>query len=382
MEISYTFSTPSGDLPVGPREMKRAFMTGPQKVHPFLTVGDYFDCLRDFLLKDNGSIIVPLSRRALKENDLKQEDISRLLIRSEKHGRLYHVSSIEIDTSEGPFKLALSAALTEDARKCLFADRDNLILLGGRGSLSYLPEVYACGESGVARGKDSQTIGLLLSGWLDDFHEWHLSRAEAMEEPRISLWDTKRGFRFLERDEACEIFRKISMILTLYFDPETFYQVYPWHHSAGDFVVRTGERIEVRLTTVRNYIPVIDVPVEKTLRPILSLIYFLFHMLLIIRIDRSDGVGEIVWAGPFSIKASLRGFFDALSLHTGGRAYPAGSLEILSLLQSFSGDELLNLHLSLLSYYSLDDTDEISAVQTGLKDHVKELENIIRNFQI
>lgn len=382
MEISYAFSTASGDLPLGLPEMKRPFLTGPRKAHPFLTVGDYFDCLRDFLLKDKGTLIVPILSRALKENELKQDDILRLLIRSEKHGSLYHVSSIEINTRKGPFKMALSAALTEDARRCLFNDGHNLTLLGERDSFSYLPEVYACGESEIIKGESSQTIGFLLSGWLDQFHEWHLSRAKDVKEPLISLWDPKSGPRFLEQDEAYHIFRNVSMILTLYFDPETFRQIYPWHHSAGDFVVKTGKRIEVRLTTVRNYIPVIEATLEKDLKPILSLIYFLLHMLLMIRIDRLDGVGEIVWAGPFSIKASLEGFFDALSAQADIRTHTAGSSQILSLLKSFSGAELLNLYVSLLSYYSPDDTDEISAIQTGLQDHVKELEGIIRNFQL
>ncbi len=62
MEIKYLFSSPEGDISLGPVEdpvfggedLARPFLITPSEHHPFLTLGDYFEAIRAFILKDQG----------------------------------------------------------------------------------------------------------------------------------------------------------------------------------------------------------------------------------------------------------------------------------------------------------------------------------------
>jgi len=100
-----------------------------------------------------------------------------------------------------------------------------------------------------------------VSEWLEGYHEWHLTRP-GRKASRSHLGHGKRktepprqrkvgassgGFENSDSD----------------YDPKTFRQIYPWHHAAGDFVVNLAVgAVEVKLTTARNYLPLISFPMK------------------------------------------------------------------------------------------------------------------------
>ena len=88
MLIKYLFSFLKGDISPGPEDLAKPFLTTPAEHHPFLTLGDYFKALKEFILKDNGESLVCVLREVLNR-DLDLDNIRKMLIRSEKHGVLY-----------------------------------------------------------------------------------------------------------------------------------------------------------------------------------------------------------------------------------------------------------------------------------------------------
>ena len=78
--------------------------------------------------------------------------------------------------------------------------------------------------------------------------------------PRGSFFGTQRKVHATcHQYRSIEVYRQAAFILTLYYDVETFEQIFPWHHAAGDFVVKADEgAVDVRLVTARQYAPMIE----------------------------------------------------------------------------------------------------------------------------
>ena len=107
------------------------------------------------------------------------------------------------------------------------------------------------------------------------------------------------------------------MILTACYDPITLHQIFPWHHAAGDFVVRIdGDRTAVRLITVRDYAPMAGFAVQPEDEPALlqALVVYFIHLSIRMRLDRIDGVSEVVWAPASCLAPMVDGFFQGLDL--------------------------------------------------------------------
>ena len=47
MIIEYLFSSPEGDISLAPEDLARPFLITPSEHHPFLTLGDYFEAIRE-----------------------------------------------------------------------------------------------------------------------------------------------------------------------------------------------------------------------------------------------------------------------------------------------------------------------------------------------
>ena len=155
---------------------------------------------------------------------------------------------------------------------------------------------------------------MCVSEWLEGYHEWHLS-VDQDGKQAVLIWDMEKGNRIASREEGRSIFREASRILTLYYDTTTYQQIYPWHHAAGDFVVkRAGGAAEVKLTTARNYMPLISFPRKADTNRVTALVAFLLNMAVQMRLDRTGGVGEPVWAQEEFVRPSagrlLRGVTD------------------------------------------------------------------------
>jgi len=384
MNIQYLFSSPDGDIALTPEDLARPFLITPTEAHSFLTLGDYFNSIETFLLKDPAKPLYSI----LKERFNKQTDINsiqELLIRSEKHGALYHPASIEVMVEGKQLKIAASTAVTEKGKLWLAREYEILKYLNRSYKLPYLPNIYTKGGIECkADDRKHETLVMILAEWFEGYHEWHLSIDETDNTRKISIWDMENGNRYASEREAFEIFRQASKILTLYYDTNSFNQIYPWHHAAGDFIVgiRDG-RIDVRLTTARKYESIMGSFSEDTVNPIIAMIYFFLNLTVRMQLDKLDGVGKTVWAGDFTAGAATAGFFEALmTMETEGR-YNLGKVEdLLSLLQSFREEELEGLFQSLITLYLEDDPEDVAVIQENLGRHISLLYQVLRDFHL
>ncbi|MBW2710112.1 MAG: hypothetical protein JRD04_12810, partial [Deltaproteobacteria bacterium] len=311
MIVAYLFSSPEGDISLGPEDLSRSFLITPEKTHPHLTLGDYFDAVKACILDNQGELL----NRALKiksHEDFSLENVQKIQIRSEKHGILYHLTSVEVFMGETHVKFTLSTAISGKGVACIMHEHDILDRLNRNSEFSFLPEIYGIKKMTchTAQGKTEEMV-MLGAQWFEDYHEWHMAVDPADGRQKIQIWDLNRGPRYASATEASIIIEECSKILTLYYDFGDFSHIGAWHHAAGDFIVKChrDDRLDVRLTTVRKYAPL---PVTEDASPMISIIYFFLDTTIHMRLDRLDGVGETVWIDDFAVTATVKGFFEGL----------------------------------------------------------------------
>ena len=329
----------------------------------------YFETIKTFLSQDNfyflSSAIAQQTRQPFSDF------IQKIVIRAEKHGAFYHPARIEVYTEEKCFVFGVNVATEKE--KAVWLKREYALLntLHQKFSYPYLPRVYTLA--------DLNDMTLTLVEWFEDYHEFHLTLVKN-KHPQIVLWDFKRGYRYLSEREAFSLFQEIAYILSLYYNFSSFAQIYPWHHAAGDFIVRADEEIKVRLTTVRGYEPFIEFLSPEEVNPILALIYFFLNLSLRIRLDRFDGVGQIGLFDSFYLKAVLVGFLKAMQKRKEElkAICQLDNTELLNLLRAFSQEEL-NLFLNqLLCLY--EGKEEFSVLEKNLPQHTQALFQAIQAF--
>ena len=381
MKTRFLFSSPEGDLPAGDTTLARPFLINPSETHPFMSLTDYFGGIETFILCRDGGPLTRVLERAWKRA-VALEEIDEIRIRSEKHGALYHLASVGVTAAGSGAKFAVSTALQKKSKEALSREVHTLRYLDETYGLPYLPKVHLLEEVVCHCDNGTETLRMALAEWFKGFHEWHLSR-DKDNRLFIVIWDLEKGYRKASEKEAFAIYREASRILTLYYNPETFAQIYPWHHGAGDFVVRTsGEVIDVRMTTARGYGPWMIFHEEEKLNPLVAVIYFFLNLSVKMRLDKLDGIGDIAWADAFVLEAAIEGFFQALRTMATEARYPLGEVgDSLSLLKGFSAEELRGLFNPLLPYYGEGDPGDFSVIGTNLETHSEELYGVIQRFR-
>jgi|YelNatPaOPRAMG01_1025707.scaffolds.fasta_scaffold58807_2 hypothetical protein len=346
--LDFLVSSPYGDIRVLENQLDLPLEQDPLKT-PYRV---YFNNIVKFLSCNKYTPFLKAVSKKISY-ELSLNDILNIIIRAEKHGLLYHPASIELITPNQRFKFALNVAISEMGKKYLRKETQLLLQLQSKYSLSYLPYVYHSGEI------DSMVF--LLEDWFDGYHEFHHTK-DNMGNYKLNLWEFGKGYRYITEEVGFEIFTQAAKILTLYFDVQEFNFIYPWHHAAGDFIVKIeDEKVDVRLITVRDYKPLLNFHRFDT-NPLMALFFFLLHLSVQMRLDKLDGIGEVVWAEDYCIDATLKGFFEGLSKNEKTKNYIT---DLKSLLKSFSSDELCFLFNPFIDYYN------------GLKD----LPVIIKNLE-
>ena len=386
MRCSYLISDEKGDIPVSSEMMHTPFKTTLSEEHRSLTLGDYFRGVESFLFHDRGKAFAEAVAREHVEDARAVEEAREAWIRSEKHGADYHVAGVRVLSGNHELKVCVCTAVTQEAQSRLAEEARNLRALGRTIYPSYLPRQYL---SGYAPGREDfgkPSLFMLVGEWLEDYHEWHLAPDGSGNDgfPPVCIWDYQRGCRFSNPSESWELFRQAAMILTRYYDFDSFCEIGPWHHAAGDFVIRSTEQsVDVRLTAVRGYRPlpilsgagVGDVPVET------ALFYFFLNMSVRMRLDRVDGVGERLWAEAFPVEAVLAGFLDALRCRERDGAYPPGKAAgFILLLKSFSRDELEKAFSPLVALFALENAAEFTLIHRHLGGHVSRLHQAFQSL--
>lgn len=380
MNISYLFASAQGDVPVKEETLTRPFFSSPLETHPFLTLGDFFQAVENFVLRDGAHDLSGLLTR-LWDRAVNPQEIDQILIRYEKYGSLYQMASAEVLSCGHRAKFAVSAALSSMAKTCLAHEFEILKELDHRFQLPFLPEPYFKDVILIEKGEASETFVMILSEWFEGYHEWHFSGDDADEEG-IVIWDLEQGYRRGTVRETFETIRQAAKILTLYYDTETFQHIFPWHHGAGDFVVRTGEKgIDVRLVTVRGYDPAVSSDTGGWIDPLTAITLFFLNMTVKMRLDKLEGMGEPVWAPAFILPAVLDGFFEALYLKEAEDDYHAGKIDgLIRLLRSLDEVTLRNrLHSLMLPYRQYDPVDS-EIIEKHLEDHARELHEAIQDM--
>jgi hypothetical protein len=373
MIIEYLFSSPEGDILLHPEDLRQPFLISPSQKHPFLFLGDYMYAVKKFILDEKSNILIRIF-----DKHTSPDHIQKIKICSEKHGALYHISSVEISIGDAARKLCIISALSEKAQKYMTAEFQLLRDLRKKYDYLYIPEAFSMRNIGCNTGNGEVRFLMLCTEWFEDYHEWHLAPNNGQFLPFI--WDLKHGYRFVSFENSFEVYKQIALILTLYYNPNDFRQILSWHNSAGDFVVRIHNgMVDVKLTTIREYGSLTNIP--EGLNPMIAMVYFFIILTLKIRLDKLNGVGDVVWAGTYSVEACLKGFFRALKIMEGTGRYNLCNIDdLILLLKSFNTKEIQELYDSCLNLYHEDDPEEEIAIQKGLRHHVHEFQECIKGF--
>jgi hypothetical protein len=294
-----------------------------------ITYLQYFQAISSTLSHEG---YLPLIRAtgALTGKDITLSQLKEIRIFSEKHGSDYHPARIEITLPGKKVSFVMNVAVTQRGQRRLRHEFKALRRLERKYGYPYLPRVFF--QSGQHRAAaENEAPGafpaMFLGEWFEGYHEFHIACDQKGERQRIVVWDRERGNPFLSREETAQIYQKTAEILTLYYDTETFEQIFPWHHAAGDFVVRTDNAFpKVRLITARQYAPMVDpgagIPREE------GLLFFFLNLSLRMRLDRVDGTGEIVWADAACLEATVKGFLHGLETQSEEGRMAPGMVEV------------------------------------------------------
>ena len=151
-------------------------------------------------------------------------------------------------------------------------------------------------------------IGFFLAEWFDKYEEFHVVRDN--NKNKTGLLNKDGSFSLISDSESFALYEKASEILTLYYDITSLKQIFPWHHAAGDFVVRIDKnKLDVRLITVRGYGTLMELDDNNFM---LGLFSFFLNLSLRMRIDRNMGTKEYVFLDEIIVQASVNGFIKGL----------------------------------------------------------------------
>ncbi|MFP5212633.1 MAG: hypothetical protein ACLGPL_04570, partial [Acidobacteriota bacterium] len=291
-----------------------------------------------------------------------------------------HVAHLRAHMKDGGvISLAVNVAARPAQQAFLEAEFALLQYLHERFGLNFLPHPFVTGETAYMAEDGSQfPLRLFIAEWFEDYHEFHISLRDG--EPAIKVWDLDRGEYYLSPPQTRSLYRKMAAAMTGYLDPATFSRIYPWHHAAGDFILRRdGDEIDVRLVTARGYEPLFplgDDPDERWL----ALLHFFFNLTIRMRLDRLDGTGELAWAAPSSLEGVIAGFLEAWQWKVEAESAPLpSSEEILDLLRHLGAEEWLSMAEPILEIGAVE-ADEPDFLRPRLRDHAEELADALREY--
>ena len=361
-----------GLLAFGPEHARMPLPWGLDRGGPVLTYGPYLNALASFLgQSDYQPLRTALSR--LLGRPISLPEVQDLEVISQKHGAFYHVAQARAKISGEYYSLAINSAVRTEQQAFLESEFTLLQHLNKRFPLGLIPRTFALGISPYA-AEDGSVLALksFIAEWFDGYHEFHLSRRSLNEIPVVKVWDGSSGETALDAQQTRLLYHRAAAILTAYLDGESFSQIYPWHHAAGDFVLARREQgVEVRLITVRGYQPLVSVgsdPSEKWI----PLVHFFLNMSLRMRLDRLDGTGDLAWAGVECLQGVVSGFLECWEQKARENSSLPRSSEVWGVLRSFAREEWLSL-AELVLVDGLLEEDETEFIQPRLEEHVTSL---------
>lgn len=377
MNISYRFSSQRGDIVADEAMLERAFATGPLECHQFMTLRDFFDAVKRFLLSEGGTSLNGILFQVLNR-DVQTEEIDEIIIRYEKYGTLYQICAIDAVVGGTVARMCAGVAFSTPAKETLDGEYELLSQLEKKAKFGRLPKVYKKDWIEVEKDGQRETLFAVLLEWFDGYEEWHFQRLDGST--RAFLWDMRAGYRFLSESQTADIIRQASCILTVYYDFESTRRIAPWHHGGGDFIVRASdERVDVRLITARGYEPMVAVQGERALQ---ALCDFVIELATKMRLDKREGMGESTWADRFVVEAALEGVFEGLRIREArGDTRPLLSSDVLKDLESMDAEGLRSLIKRQLAEVGRYDESDCMVVLNHLERHVAEIGAAIQSLR-
>lgn len=364
-------------LPSKPAAMPAA---DRNKIEGSITYGDYFSAVRSFLVQNGFETLCDAGTRHFGQR-ISGDLIKAVDVFLVKHGQFYHPSRIVTHIENTRLTFVANVAASESGATAIGREYAGLKTLNDDFPYRFVPAVYGRGEG---RTTTNRPVKMFLGEWLNDYAEFHLSREPSGQGLRMAVWAEPGHRIFLSQDQTFHLYRMAAMILTAYFNPGTYQHIFPWHHAAGDFVIKLTERkIDVKLITVRGYEPMFQENGSgglvhhgiETLPDVLLL--FFLNMAMRMRLDRMDGVGEMAWSAPVALEAARDGFFQGLDLLTAIHGLPERvNADMREFFASQTISNLYDLSIGILSKYS-PGAAAVNVIRAQLKAHATDLEAVL-----
>lgn len=344
---------------------------------------DYFQSTRAFLEAHSYDVITRATSQSLGRK-MNVQDITEIRIHLEKHGAYYHPARVETLVGQKQLSFVLNVALSEPGLRFIERDYHYLSRLNAETPFHFLPQVYGWDQMTLSGGSK---FGLFLGEWFDGYHEFHLAPDPADKALKIIVWDELGGRFFLTAAQTKTLYVQAAKILTCYYNMLTFEQILTWHHAAGDFVVKLqNDQPQLRLVTVRRYAAIFEnsrqAPAEANdPRQLLqALLVFFLTLSLQMRLDRLEGVGDMVWSEKAVVDATLTGFLEALSLKPDVDVLPDSPLTcFMAYLSACQASDLLDLLKALVNRFN-PRMPELPVIKKNLSEHVATLYSAIQEL--
>lgn len=291
-----------------------------------LTYGEFFEAVSTFIDTHLSDYILEAIFHTVNRTVV-PNDISRIHIHLEKHGAFYHPARIVLLFADCRISLVVNLANSTLGKNTIKNEYDLLRQLANRTSPSWVPRVFGYDR---VRIDGQRSVHMFLGEWFEDFHEFHVSKKNNPDKSGIRVWGPKKEHLFLSRNQTQSVFEQAAMVLTVYYNLETFEQITSWHHAAGDFVVCLhGDEPSLKLITVRAYRPFFNVSEDVVeLETILNtLLIFLLNLSIRLRVDRMNGVGDMTWVEADVVPSIFNGFFKGLVLQVENSYIPHDLIE-------------------------------------------------------
>ncbi|MBI9089458.1 MAG: hypothetical protein JEZ12_09580 [Desulfobacterium sp.] len=301
--------------------------------------------------------------------DTPLSEISSIEICLEKHGAFYHPARVSVFlASKDVLLFVLNTAVSDSGRGVMDSEARALLRLAREVPEVPLPRVFSAGQVTTKAGE----AGFFLAQWFEGFLEFHITGSP--ESRRLDLWESDGTTIPVESPGYFVLYEQAAEILTRLYNLETYEQVFPWHHAAGDFVAKPLDKgFDLRLITVRNYDSMIgiagesgDVDMDGINR---ALFLFFLNLGLRMRLDRIDGTEDFCLVDPGVVPHVVTGFFKGL------QSKRLGTMAGADLCQSFvdftneldPGELMEVLEMTIASYNP--SAPEIPLIQRELVAH-------------
>ena len=340
----------------------------------FISHAAYFRAVRAFLEANSFEAITRAATRQLNR-DVTASDIDEIRVRLEKHGEFYHPSRIETVVNQQQLSFVLNVAISETGKRFIEAEFRLINRLNTEQPLHYLPQTYGFGRTD---GLNGENFAMFLGQWFEGYHEFHTSFDPVDKKLKIMVWDDARGRFFLSVEQTQTLYALVSKILTSYYNLESFEQIFSWHHAAGDFIVRVkNEKLDLRLVSVRRYEAIFgdqentqttQVEPQQILQ---ALMIFFLNLSIHMRLDRLDGIGEMVWSDSLAVEPTVVGFLEALSVKPDIPSLPDSPMAcFVAYLASCSEKDLIDLTVAIVNRLN-PQMPGLAVVKKNINTHVE-----------